>query len=141
MSCKCSKYKFAAFSGYLITPENFGKFVCSLPVLRDWEDEEFGGDPFVEHITRYAASDDEPSVTDDRITHMFFATRYVPYECPSQLDESHPDSEPLRTKTEKDRAMLNKWKEIYESVGGKFDRDMVTFGIIKEWHSVKMIPF
>ncbi|TFK47612.1 hypothetical protein OE88DRAFT_1665850 [Heliocybe sulcata] len=156
MSCTVPKSKSAVFSGYLMAPDKFKEFACSLPTPRPWEREGYTRDPFVPQIqaycywrrrldpkkrkyfpmirARYAADDNEPSVTEDRITHMFFATRFVPYKGPSQMNESHPNSKRLRTETEKDRALLNLFKQVVESDGAKFDQDMVTFGTIRDWH-------
>ncbi|KZT27909.1 hypothetical protein NEOLEDRAFT_69788 [Neolentinus lepideus HHB14362 ss-1] len=157
MSRHIPKSKSAVFSGYLITPDKFEEFVSSLPVPRSWESEELDDEhePFLEFINEYCrwrrrrdpnkkkclpmiraryAKRDEPSVTSDRISHMFFATRCVPYESPCQMKKSHPDSQRLRAETERDRALFNLFKQTAESEGGKIDRDMVTFGIIRDWH-------
>ncbi|EPQ52049.1 hypothetical protein GLOTRDRAFT_122780 [Gloeophyllum trabeum ATCC 11539] len=158
MSSRVPKSKSGVFSGYLIDPDKFKEFVSSLPVEKVWEDEECFGDPYEALIIGYCnwrlqvgrvnpqkkkylprirvrhALPGEPSVTQDRITHMFFATRCVPYKRSSQMDESHPDSQRLREETERDRALFNVFKQTVESEGGKIDRDMVTFGIIRDWH-------
>ncbi|EPQ52048.1 hypothetical protein GLOTRDRAFT_132170 [Gloeophyllum trabeum ATCC 11539] len=136
MSSDVPKSKSAVFSGYLMSPDKFKEFVYSLPVARPWEDEEYYGDPYEaiigeysywrRHVdpkkkkylpmirARFAESGDEPGVTRDRITHLLFATRYVPYKGPSQMSVSHPNSLPLLTETERDRALFNVFKQTGE---------------------------
>ncbi|KDQ28633.1 hypothetical protein PLEOSDRAFT_1102673 [Pleurotus ostreatus PC15] len=150
--------KFAIFSGYEMSRQDFKEFVLSLPSAReavDW-DEPNGLEPYLfgynafrrrlplgmkgsapklrlRYVSKEAArlvdTDIEPT-----ISRLFFPIRFVRYKGREQLRDPHPDSKLIKDETLDDKAKLNSFVQFIESCGGNLDPSKVSFAYMKELH-------